>query len=376
MRASIRSLAAFACLAASSAAARNFSVFAYLPEWRYAGANFNAMAALATDIVFFSVEPAADGSLAGTDRLPTGEALASARAAAAEHDASLLICAGGNGRSAHFSAVVRSQRKRARFVASLVSAVKELGFGGIDLNWEYAGYTFGRGYAASAEVKADYAGLARLSRDLRAALPAGARLTLAYYPDGRQEAELRASGAWKRVDLMHAMAYDASGPGGHSSMALAEAALAGGAASGLPVGKLTLGLPFYGRHSATGDWTTYEDLVQRHAPLAASADAVPAPGGGSATITFNGVDRISQKTQLALDKGFGGVMIWEVGQDCRLAPVTRDGRTHARTCPGAGGSASLLVAVARTVLANGGGRGRDWLRALDDSAAAPPREEL
>ena len=376
-----RCLFVSACLVAASGNARNFSVFAYLPEWRLAGANFDALSALASDIAFFSVEPAADGSLAGADRLPAGEALASARASAAAHGASLLICAGGNGRSAHFSAVVRSPRKRARFVASLVRAVQERGFHGVDLNWEYPGYSFSGGYQPPPEVKADYAGLARLARDLRAALPAGARLTLAYYPDGRQEAELRASGAWKHVDLMHAMAYDAAGgAGGHSSVALAEAALAGGAASGLPVGKLTLGVPFYGRHSATGDWTTYEDVVQRHAPLAASADAVPAPAGRSAgTIHFNGPDTIALKTRLALQAGCGGVMIWEGGQDCRLAPVTRDGRTHARTCPGAaGGNASLLVAIARTLLAAdaGGGRGRDWLRALDGGDAAPPREEL
>ena len=40
-------------------------------------------------------------------------------------------------------------------------------------------------------------------------------------------------------------------------------------------------------------------------------------------------------------------MIWEVGQDCRLEPVTRRGTTHVRTCPGAAGdrSPSLLAAI-------------------------------
>jgi len=28
----------------------------------------------------------------------------------------------------------------------------------------------------------------------------------------------------------------------------------------------------------------------------------------------------------------GGVMIWEVGQDCRLHKVVRDGKTHVSTC--------------------------------------------
>lgn len=41
----------------------------------------------------------------------------------------------------------------------------------------------------------------------------------------------------------------------------------------------------------------------------------------SAVITFNGVKTIWAKTRLAAKLGLGGVMIWEVGQDCRLEPV-------------------------------------------------------
>jgi hypothetical protein len=64
-----------------------------------------------------------------------------------------------------------------------------------------------------------------------------------------------------------------------------------------------------------------------------------------------------------------------------LAPVTRDGSTHARTCPGAAGAAnaSLLVAIARALHAAdaGGGRGRRWLRTLGDgSEEERQREEL
>ena len=42
-----------------------------------------------------------------------------------------------------------------------------------------------------------------------------------------------------------------------------------------------------------------------------------------AVITFNGVKTIWAKTRLAAKLGLGGVMIWEVGQDCRLEPVRR-----------------------------------------------------
>ena len=176
-------------------------------------------------------------------------------------------------------------------------------------------------------------------------------ITLAYYPDGRQEALLAAGGAAAHVDLMHAMTYDAGGAGGHSPMSLAETAIRYAAAAQLPLGKLTLGLPFYGRHSATGDWTTYEDLVQRHHPLPAAVDAVDAPGGGAgAHISFNGRATIAAKVRLAYRAGWGGVMLWEAGQDCRQVPVTRGGTTHVRTCPN-GRNSSLLSAITSELVA-------------------------
>ena len=94
---------------------------------------------------------------------------------------------------------------------------------------------------------------------------------------------------------------------------------------------------------------------------------------------FNSAQLIARKTKLARALGLAGVMIWEVGpanpnpnpnpnhshshnpnpnpnpnpdqvgQDCRLSPVTHGDKTHVRTCPGEGDGSSLLVAVHRAV---------------------------
>ena len=42
---------------------------------------------------------------------------------------------------------------------------------------------------------------------------------------------------------------------------------------------------------------------------------------------YNGRATIGAKVRLARQLGLGGVMIWEVGQDCRLAPVTHRAET-------------------------------------------------
>ena len=156
------------------------------------------------------------------------------------------------------------------------------------------------------------------------------------------------------------MTYDAAGEH-HSPASLATGAIDKARAAGLPLAQVTLGLPFYGRHSASGDWTTWEDLVQRHHPLDPAADHVPAPDGGAAArIAFNGPASIASKTALAAREGLGGVMVWEAGQDCRQEAVTRDGRTHGVTCP-QGARSSLLVAMraagAAALAGSGGGSG-------------------
>merc|ERR1711966_638385 len=97
----------------------------------------------------------------------------------------------------------------------------------------------------------------------------------------------------KYADLLHMMSYDQGGEQ-HSSWELGKKSVDQGLAI-LPAAKLTMGVPFYGRHSRTGDWTTYEDLVQKHHPLAAGVDSVPTEG--AATIGFNGVTMIEKKTR-------------------------------------------------------------------------------
>ena len=209
----------------------------------------------------------------------------------------------------------------------------------------------GSGYLSDDQVAADYMGLMQLLADTRAMLGQNAVITMAYYPDGRQEALLRdtAGGAAKYVDLMHMMSYDQGGQH-HSSLGFGKRTAEQGARL-LPAAQVTAGLPFYGRFSTTGDWRSYEDIVQAHWPLDPSLDAVPSPDdrGNPSTIGFNGVATIEARTAHAIELGLGGVMIWEVGQDCRLEPVAHGDTTHVRTCPGVDDSASLLVAIARAM---------------------------
>ncbi|KAL1508470.1 hypothetical protein AB1Y20_004572 [Prymnesium parvum] len=314
----------------ASGHASDMMVAAYLPEWRYEGAHWKDICATVTHLIFFSLEVTREGELAALDRLPRGELLHEARAAADASRTKLLMCVGGNGRSDGFSSTVRSDKKRARFVSALVALCEKSNFDGIDLNWEYPGFQFGRGYLSQAEVDKDYAGLHKLIAELHAALAASGKVvTLAYYPDGRQEPLLAKAAPY--VDAMHMMSYDQ--PGRHSTEEFAM-----GGARLLPANKLTVGLPFYGRHVQSGDWKSYEDIVQ----WGVEGPHVDEVRG----YYFNGQDLIARKTEQARKLGLRGVMIWEVGQDCRMHPVTHGTKTHPTTCP-EGEKSSLLTAIRR-----------------------------
>ena len=175
-------------LLALATAASEFSYVGYLPEWRYEGANWNTLTSHLSHLILFSAEPLSNGDLTGLDRFPRAALLEEAQAAATANGCQLMLCFGGNGRSSGFSAVSRNKYKRARFVAAAVAQLQTLlpssPSAGIDINWEYPGYTFGKGYMEDAEVTKDYAGLALLLKELRAALGPKRALTLAYYPDG------------------------------------------------------------------------------------------------------------------------------------------------------------------------------------------------
>lgn len=281
----------------------NVTVAAYLPEWRYEGANFADMARTVNQLILFSLEVQPTGRLSAYDRLPRKALMTEAREATAAAGCMLLACVGGNGRSAGFSAAVANKERRARFVDGLVALCDKHGLDGIDLNWEYPGYTFGSGYQSDEQVERDYKGLKRLLKALHAALsPSGRIVTMAYYPDGKQEQLMMKHGFDKYVTNMHMMAYDQGAQ--HSTWDFGQRVAKQGAEL-LPPSLVTLGLPFYGRHTRTGEWKSYEDLVQAHHPLAPAVDEA----GG---YFFNGADLIARKTKLAVELGLGGVMIWEV----------------------------------------------------------------
>ncbi len=121
-----------------------------------------------------------------------------------------------------------------------------------------------------------------------------------------------------QFDFLNVMAYDFNDPwGSHtpvqsSSIEAAHEELDWWVSKGAPKSRVVLGVPFYGFEwgGGGGEAVTYQQIVSELG-RAPSDDRVNV---GTSTITLNSRATIRSKAELA-KQSYGGVMIWELGQD-------------------------------------------------------------
>lgn len=270
-----------------------------------------------------------------------------------------LISVGGWTWSRLFSDVAETAETRAKFAASCVKFMKDYGFDGIDVDWEYP---TGGGDPTNHERPEDPENFILLMEEMRA------QLDVAGEADGTHylltiAASARAAGIdWARVhpflDWINVMAYDFSG--GWSQVTGFNAPLfdstttppEGGSAdtslkayveAGVPADKLVLGVPFYGKgwkgvakdanglHQAPegiseqGTWEPgtfdYGDIVENYLPTMTRYrdENAKVPWlyneETGVMITYDDVESITEKARYVNENGFGGVMFWEVSAD-------------------------------------------------------------
>ena len=76
--------------------------------------------------------------------------------------------------------------------------------------------------------------------------------------------------------------------------------------------KLVLGVPLYAQpEDPQGKQISYETIIN-HNPENAMKDIISING---MTYHYNGETTVQKKTKLALEHGFGGMMMWEIGHD-------------------------------------------------------------
>jgi len=229
-------------------------------------------------------------------------------AKAHSNNVKILISIGGGSASGDKTLLKRyaqllNQTNRGEFAAKLVAYVEKHGFDGLDVDLE------------GPSITPDYG-------------PFIEELGKAFKPKGKLLTSALSKGyggnnvpdsVFQYMDFVNIMAYDAVGHwdpntrGQHSSLEFAKENIAYWLKRGLPKSKVVLGVPFYGygfgEAFRNGDYS-YSRILAAY-PGAEQADQV------GSTIWYNGIHTIKAKSQLVVDQGLGGVMIWSLDYDVK-----------------------------------------------------------
>jgi len=112
-------------------------VAGYLPEYRWYVDVESAVACCLTDLILFSVQPLASGTLDAHWINPANFARARAAADAVPgRVVNVLLSVGGAGRSGGFAAACASKGGRRKLVKSLVALLDAHALDGLDFDWE------------------------------------------------------------------------------------------------------------------------------------------------------------------------------------------------------------------------------------------------
>ncbi|KAH9905609.1 glycoside hydrolase family 18 protein [Xylariomycetidae sp. FL2044] len=260
----------------------------------------------------------------------------------------VLLSVGGWTYSANFRQPASTPSGRAAFVASCVELVKNLGFDGIDIDWEYP---------QSGSEAADFVALLQAVRDGLDAYsrtlpsPYHFELTVAC-PAGPQNYErLDLARMDRLLDFWNLMAYDYAGSwdatSGHQANLYPSRsnpactpfstapAIEHYVRSGVAPSKLVLGMPLYGRafqgtpgpgqaYSGVGEGT-WENGVHdyKKLPLAGAQEHADPEAGASwcyqpetrTMVSYDTVPLARTKAQFVRDRQLGGAMWWESSAD-------------------------------------------------------------
>lgn len=207
---------------------------------------------------------------------------------------------------ATFREGTNTPEKIASMAEEITSMALDFGFDGVDVDWEYPRTGDGS--------KEQYETLVRLLHDKLK--PRGMLLTAAVIAGLnakgepiRDVTEAQDAPSFELFDWLNLMTYDCEGEIKHSTYDFAEGCVRYWVDTrGFEAAKLNLGLPFYGKPYPGA----YRKLLEID-PDALEKDVVAVDGK---EVWYNGRETLQKKVALAKGRGLGGVMVWEISEDC------------------------------------------------------------
>ena len=241
-----------------------------------------------TDLIVFSAELTDDGAFC--EESVAELSIERFQEMKQKHGFRIHLCYGGWERSGGFPEMTADPEKRKAFIDAVLQWCLANEFDGVDYDWEFP---------ANDEEHAAYGRL--LEETAEAFRPHGLYVTVAL---GHTQSLDQA--AYDAVDVIHLMTYDMGYR--HSTEHNARLSVERLIESGAPKDKIAMGVPFYGRRLDDRFIAmAYKHILNQFGPRPDEDEA-----GG---FYFNNIDTIRSKTRYTVERGLGGIMIWELGMD-------------------------------------------------------------
>lgn len=200
----------------------------------------------------------------------------------------LMIAVGGGSGFTYEDNPIDTAADRTKFVDSLMYYVDTFDLDGIDIDIEITNEDF---WPYFDEM------ISELSEGLKAKDKLLTMAVSPWFTDGIQ------SSTYQYFDFLNLMAYDDTDT--YDSLKLAQREVMYYRARGVSDDRMTIGVPFYGQDEK-GNSYRYADII------AGNKDALSQSSSHN-SISYDGIPSITAKAEYSLS--FGGIMIWEVGQD-------------------------------------------------------------
>ncbi|HXF10265.1 MAG TPA: glycosyl hydrolase family 18 protein, partial [Desulfuromonadaceae bacterium] len=265
-----------------------FRVVGYMPSWQ--GSVTSIQYSKVTHINYAFLLPNSNGSLQAIDNASKLTNLV-ARAHNAGVKVSISVGGWNDGNDSAFVSLAGNSTYRTAFINNVSNFCNQYNLDGVDIDWEYP------------DTSSESSNYTTLMSQLSTAMHArGRTLTAAVIAYGSTGDYINST-VFSKVDWLNIMDYDNTSGVGQSTYSSAITALDyWNTTRGLPASKAQLGVPFYSDPSDYAFW----DLLNRGADP--YADSWGSEG-------YNGITTIQKKTNLAFDRGIGGIMFWELSQD-------------------------------------------------------------
>jgi chitinase len=233
----------------------------------------------------------------------------------------IFLSIGGWG-SGRFSEMAADEANRKAFAADCQRVVKEFDLDGIDLDWEFPTTSMANISSSPDDTK----NFTLLMRDIRETIGKNKLLTLASNASAKY-VDFKAIDPY--IDFVNIMTYDMGGaPKHHAALYASEnsgwmnahESVDAHVKAGVPLNKLTLGMPFYGRGSKEiGDFMDYKKIITLTGFTEKWDDVSKTPylvnSAGEIVCSFENPRSIEIKCKYLLEKGMLGAMYWDYDGD-------------------------------------------------------------